>query len=157
MNWIPAKVSFVKYWTWVHWLAMAAVLAISVKELYENQVARLRALDQQSVEVIDENIQEYNTMAERLAQLEVLPPVERQWQYIPAIASQYGVELRVLAQKQSGMYDGPLQAWHGQLSGRVGSVLVAALEVQKTVPTFLYQIVIKSGEATLNFSVLGSE
>jgi len=31
------------------------------------------------------------------------------------------------------------------------------LEVQKTVPTFLYQIVIKSGEATLNFSVLGSE
>ena len=55
MNWISAKVSFVKYWTWVHWLAMAAVLAISVKELYENQVARLRALDQQSVEVIEED------------------------------------------------------------------------------------------------------
>lgn len=152
-----SKIGFVRHWGWVHWLVIAAVVGVSVKEVYENQVARLRALDQQNVEVIEENIQEYNTMAERLAQLEVLPPVERQWQYIPAIAARYGVELRVLAQKQSGMYDGPLQAWHGEISGRVGSVLVAALEVQKTVPTFLYKIAIKNGEATLGFSVLGSE
>ncbi|MAR92502.1 MAG: hypothetical protein SV765_07680 [Pseudomonadota bacterium] len=144
------------YWGWLHWAIIALVVIISVKEVYENQVARLSRLDQQNVEVIEENIQEFNTMAERLAQLEVLPPVKNQWQYIPAIARRYGVEVSVL-NKSDRMYNGPLKAWHGKIEGQVGAVLVAALEIQKTVPTFLYQIAIDKGEAQLGFSVLGSE
>lgn len=151
------RIGFIQHWSWVHWVAIAVVFFISSKEVYENQVARLRTLDQQNVEVIEENIQEFNTMAERLAQLEVLPPVQSQWKFVPAIATRYGVEVSVLGTKHSDMYDGPLQAWHGELKGRVGSVLVAALEIQQTVPTFLYQISIKNGDAKLGFSVLGSE
>lgn len=151
------KVGFVRNWTWVHWVAIVAVLVIAVKEVYQNQIRRLQTLDQQNVEVIEQNIQEYNTMAERLAQLEVLPPVEEQWKYIPAITGRYGVELTALGTEHSGMYTGPLVAWHGELTGKVGSVLVAALEIQQTVPTYLYQIDIKNGKATLGFSVLGSE
>jgi hypothetical protein len=151
------KIGFVKHWNWVHWLGIAAIVAVSVKEVYQNQVERLSALDTQNVEVIEENIQEYNTMAERLAQLEVLPPVEQQWQYVPAIAARYGVGLNILGAKSSDMYSGPLQAWHGELDGRVGSVLVAAVEIQRTVPTYLYKISINNGTAKLGFSVLGSE
>ncbi|MEE2730514.1 MAG: hypothetical protein VYA55_06795 [Pseudomonadota bacterium] len=147
---------FVKNWTWVHWVALAAVLVISVKEVYENQVKRLQVLDQNQVEVIEQNIQEYNTMAERLAQLEVLPPVKEQWKYVPAIAGRYGVDLNVLS-NPANMYNGPLRAWNGELEGKVGSVLVAALEIQQTVPTYLYKLNIKNGKATLGFSVLGSE
>ncbi len=150
------NIGFVRNWTWVHWLAIAAVLAVSVKEVYQNQVERLRVLDQSQVEVIEQNIQEYNTMAERLAQLEVLPPVKEQWKYIPAIVGRYGVEMSVLS-SASNMYNGPLQAWNGELEGKVGSVLVTALEIQQTVPTYLYELNIKNGKATLGFSVLGSE
>lgn len=150
------KVGFVKNWTLIHWAAVLAVLVISVKEVYQNQVVRLQMLDQNQVEVIEQNIQDYNTMAERLAQLEVLPPVKEQWKYIPAIATRYGVDVNVLS-NANGMYDGPLKAWNGELDGKVGSVLVAALEIQQTVPTFLYQVNINNGEATLGFSVIGSE
>lgn len=149
-------VGFVKNWTWVHWVALVAVLAISIKEVYENQIKRLQMLDQNQVEVIEQNIQDYNTMAERLAQLEVLPPVKEQWKYVPAIATRYGVDVNVLS-SGNGMYNGPLKAWNGELDGKVGSVLVAALEIQQTVPTYLYKINIKNGKATLGFSVLGSE
>ena len=150
------KVGFVKNWTLIHWAAVLAVFVISVKEVYQNQIVRLQMLDQNQVEVIEQNIQDYNTMAERLAQLEVLPPVKEQWKYIPAIATRYGVDVNVLS-NANGMYDGPLKAWNGELDGKVGSVLVAALEIQQTVPTFLYQININNGEATLGFSVIGSE
>lgn len=150
------KVGFVKNWTLIHWAAVLAVFVISVKEVYQNQIVRLQMLDQNQVEVIEQNIQDYNTMAERLAQLEVLPPVKEQWKYIPAIATRYGVDVNVLS-NANGMYDGPLKAWNGELDGKVGSVLVAALEIQQTVPTFLYQVNINNGEATLGFSVIGSE
>ncbi|MBA57477.1 MAG: hypothetical protein CMK89_23755 [Pseudomonadales bacterium] len=150
------KVGFVKNWTLIHWAAVLAVFVISVKEVYQNQIVRLQMLDKNQVEVIEQNIQDYNTMAERLAQLEVLPPVKEQWKYIPAIATRYGVDVNVLS-NANGMYDGPLKAWNGELDGKVGSVLVAALEIQQTVPTFLYQVNINNGEATLGFSVIGSE
>ena len=150
------KVGFVKNWSLIHWVAVLAVLAISIREVYQNQIIRLQKLDQDQVEVIEQNIQDYNTMAERLAQLEVLPPVKEQWKYIPAIAARYGVEVNVLS-NALGMYDGPLKAWNGELDGKVGSVLVAALEIQQTVPTYLYKVNIKNGEATLGFSVIGSE
>ena len=150
------RVGFAKNWTLVHWIAVLAVLAISIKEVYQNQIIRLQMLDENQVEVIEQNIQDYNTMAERLAQLEVLPPVKEQWKYIPAIATRYGVDVNVLS-NAVGMYDGPLKAWNGELDGKVGSVLVAALEIQQTVPTYLYKLNIKNGEATLGFSVIGSE
>ena len=57
------KVGFVKNWTLVHWVAVLAVFAISIKEVYQNQVTRLQMLDQNQVEVIEQNIQDYNTMA----------------------------------------------------------------------------------------------
>lgn len=141
----------------MHWLVIAAVMIIAIKEVYENQVQRLRALDQSDVEVIESNIQEFNTMAERLAQLEVLPPVKEQWRYLPAIANRYGLELKVINGTARNMYEGPLVAWNAELKGRVGSVFVAALEIQKTVPTYLYQLEVKNGEATVGLSILGSE
>ena len=152
-----ARKGFWANWNWIHWAIIAAVLFVAAKEVYERQVMRLTVLDQSDVEIIESNIQEYNTMAERLAQLEVLPPVKEQWRYLPAIANRYGVELNVLKDQGAGMYDGPLVGWNGELKGRVGSVLVTALEIQKTVPTYLYHLRIKNGEATVGLSIIGSE
>ncbi|MGB3619766.1 hypothetical protein FT643_02080 [Ketobacter sp. MCCC 1A13808] len=159
MNGGVLRKGFWAHWTWMHWLLLVLVTVLSVKKVYDNQVQRVRGLETDQVEVIEENIQEFNTMAERLNQLEVLPPVKNQWQYIPAIATRYGVELKVLKNDGEGnrMYDGPLAAWNGEITGKVGSVLVAALEIQKTVPAFLYQIQIKDGKAQLGFSIIGSE
>lgn len=157
MNLSKLKRGFWKHWTWLHWLVMLAVLVLAVKKVYDNQINRLASLESDQVDVIEENIQEYNTMAERLGQLEVLPPVENQWQYIPAIAGRFGVELKVLESGGDQMYQGPLAAWNGEISGKVGAVLVAALEIQKTVPAFLYQVNIKDGTARLAFSIIGSE
>ncbi len=154
---------FWKAWTWMHWLVIALVLVISVKEVYGRQVQRLKQIDQQQVSVIEEDIQEYNTMAERLAQLEVLPPVKKQWDFVTAITGKYGVQLKVLgvntpgSQQRGKMYEGPLAAWNAELVGSTISVLVAAQEIQNTVPTYLYQFSIRQGEATLGISVLGSE
>lgn len=157
-------VPFWKSWTWIHWTAIGVVLALSVKEVYMRQDQRLKKLDKQKVEVIEEDIQEYNTMAERLGQLEVLPPVKKQWDFVPAIATKYGVEVKVLGTSagsgksmKSKMYDGPLAAWNAELVGSTISVLVAAQEIQKTVPTYLYQFSVKNGEAKIGLSVIGSE
>ena len=92
-------------WGWLQWLILAVVTVIAVREVYQRQMERLQVLDTSDVEVIESDIQEYNTMAERLAQLEVLPPVEEQWRYLPAIANRYGVDLKVLNSRggKSGM------------------------------------------------------
>ncbi len=146
-------------WGWLQWLILAVVTVIAVREVYQRQMERLQVLDTSDVEVIESDIQEYNTMAERLAQLEVLPPVEEQWRYLPAIANRYGVDLKVLNSRggKSGMYKGPLEAWDAELSGPVGAVLVAALEIQKTVPTYLYQMHMGDGTARVGLSIIGSE
>jgi hypothetical protein len=157
VKYINFRIGFWQHWLWFHWFLLGIVLLVSSKTVYDKQVARISALEQVDVDVIEENIQEYNMMAERMVQLEVLPPVQNQWQFIPAIANRYGVMLRILGEEYPGMYKGPLEAWHGEISGRVGAVLVAASEIQQTVPTYLYNINIKNGEATLGFSVLGSE
>lgn len=157
-------VRFWKSWSWVHYLALGVVLAISVKQVYERQVLRLAKLDKQQVEVIEEDIEEYHTMAGRLTQLEVLPPVKKQWDFVPAITAKYGVGLHVIGTNDGrnrsskvGMYSGPLAAWNAEISGSVIPVLVAAREIQRTVPAYLYQISIKKGEAKIGISILGSE
>lgn len=149
---------FWKSWSWVQWLAIVVVLVIATKEVYQRQAARLALLDEKQIEVLEEDIQEYNTMAERLAQLEVLPPVKNQWTYVNAIAKKYGVKISVLGSgHRQGMYEGPLAAWHGELQGNVTAVLVAAKDIQKTVPTYLYTFSANKGVANIGFSVLGSE
>ena len=136
---------------------------VSDRELNENEFELKLCGDFdvqfQNLSTRESDIQEYNTMAERLAQLEVLPPVEEQWRYLPAIANRYGVDLKVLNSRggKSGMYKGPLEAWDAELSGPVGAVLVAALEIQKTVPTYLYQMHMGDGTARVGLSIIGSE
>lgn len=149
---------FWKSWSWLHWVVIALVLVIAVKEVYQRQVKRLAALDSAQLEVVEEDIQEFKTQAERLGQLEVLPPVRNQWNFVAAIARKYGVTIDILGNgPRDNMYNGPLAAWHGELKGSVTASLVAAMEIQKAVPTYLYTFSANGGNATIAFSVLGSE
>lgn len=149
---------FWKSWSWVQWLAIVVVLVIAVKEVYQRQADRLMTLDARQIKVLEEDIQEYNTQAERLAQLEQLPPVKNQWTFVTAIAQKYGVKINILGSgARPDMYGGPLAAWHGELQGNVTAALVAAKEIQKAVPAYLYRISASKGTATIGFSVLGSE
>lgn len=150
--------AFWKSWSLVHWAAIVLVLAIAVKEVYQRQVKRLAMLDSAQIEVVEEDIQEFKTQAERLGQLEVLPPVRNQWNFVSAIARKYGVRINILGTgARDGMYSGPLVAWHGELTGSVTAALVAAKEIQKAVPTYLYTFTANGGNATVAFSVIGSE
>ena len=149
---------FWKSWSILHWVIIALVLVISVKEVYERQVKRLALLDSQKLDVVEEDIQEFKTQAERLGQLEVLPPVRNQWSYVEAIARKYGVRISILGSgPRQDMYSGPLMAWHGELQGTVTATLVAAKEIQKSVPAYLYKFSASGGNSTIAFSVLGSE
>ena len=150
--------AFWKSWSWLHWAVIAVVLAISVKEVYQRQVKRLALIDSEQIDMVEGDIQEFKTQAERLGQLEVLPPVRNQWNFVAAIARKYGVAINIHGSgARDGMYNGPLVAWHGELKGSVTAALVAAREIQKTVPTYLYKFTANGGNATIAFSVLGSE
>jgi len=150
--------AFWKSWSILHWVMIGVVLLISVKEVYERQIKRLAILDSQKLEVVEEDIQEFKTQAERLGQLEVLPPVRNQWNYVAAIAKKYGVKISILGSgPRQDMYNGPLMAWHGELQGSVTAALVSAKEIQKSVPAYLYKFSANGGNATIAFSVLGSE
>ena len=158
MEAVVTRKVFWKSWSILHWVAIAAVLVIAVKEVYQRQVQRLAMLNNQQIEVVEGDIQEFKTQAERLAQLEVLPPVRNQWNFVTAIAKKYGVNINILGSgPRQDMYNGPLMAWHGELTGPVTAALVAAKEIQKTVPTYLYKFSASGGNATIAFSVLGSE
>ena len=142
-------------WGWIHWLVLALVLLVAVTEVYDRQTQRLHNLEASKLDVIEEDIQQYNTMAERLATLEVLPPVKDQWDYAVAIGKKYGVELAY--QAGTTKYRGPLEAWGGKVSGSTGAVLVVAKELQETVPTYLFNFSLTGNTATFDFAVLGSE
>lgn len=149
---------FWKNWSLLHWIMVALILLMAVNEVYQRQINRLAMLDRTQIEVVEVDIEEFKTQAERLGQLEVLPPVRNQWNFTAAIARQYGVTIHTLGHGfREGMYDGPLMAWHGELQGPITAVLVAAREIQKTVPTYLYKLTVNGGNATIAFSVLGSE
>ncbi|MDX1693089.1 MAG: hypothetical protein R3208_04950 [Ketobacteraceae bacterium] len=142
-------------WNWLHWLVLLVVMVIAGNEVIERQSQRVRQVDATKIEVLEEDINEYNTMAERLATMEVLPPVKEQWNYVVAIAKKYGVDMRYTSDDTP--YRGPLKAWGGRVSGSTGPVLVVAKEFQETVPTFLYQFNINGNRASFEFAVLGSE
>lgn len=149
---------FWKNWSLLQWAVLGLTLVIAVKEVYQRQVKRLAQLDSAQIEIVEGDIEEFKTQAERLAQLEVLPPVRSQWHFVSAITRKYGVTLHTLGSgPRPGMYDGPLMAWHGELKGSVTAALVAAQEIQKTVPAYLYTFSASGGSATIAFSVLGSE
>ncbi|OUS03187.1 hypothetical protein A9Q81_07290 [Gammaproteobacteria bacterium 42_54_T18] len=149
---------FLSQWEWAHWLVLAVVLMLSVNQVYKRQANRIQAEEFSNVDVIEEDIKAYNTQAERLAQLEVLPPVRSQWSYVTAITDQYGVDLSLVSDKNvQGSYNGPLASWTADLKGTVGAVLVAAKEIQAAVPAYLYDITLKGNDATIRLSVLGSE
>jgi hypothetical protein len=149
---------FLSQWEWTHWLVLAVVLVLSINQVYKRQENRIQTANFSNVDVIEEDIKAYNTQAERLAQMEVLPPVRSQWNYVTAITDQYGVELSLVSDKNvKGTYDGPLASWTADLKGAAGAVLVAAKEIQAAVPTYLFDITLKDNDATIRFSVLGSE
>lgn len=142
-------------WGWLHWLVLAVVCVIAVNEVYSRQIARVQQVDVSKIDVLEKDIHQYNTMAERLATMEVLPPVKDQWDYIVAIAKKYGVEMKFSSDDTP--YAGPLEAWGGSVSGRTGPVLVVAKEFQETVPTYLYGFTVDGKSASFKFAVLGSE
>jgi len=149
---------FISQWEWPHWLVLAVVLVVSVSQVYKRQEARIQTAQSSNVDVIDEDIKAFNTQAERLAQMEVLPPVRNQWSYVTAIADQYGVNLLLVSDKNvSGTYDGPLASWTADLKGAAGAVLVSAKEIQEAVPAYLFDITLIDNSATIRISVLGSE
>ncbi|MCG8315743.1 MAG: hypothetical protein MI976_21245 [Pseudomonadales bacterium] len=142
-------------WGWLHWLLIGVVIFICTNEIYQRQSLRIKKVDVQKIDVIEKDIKEYNTMAERLAGLDMLPPVRDQWSYALAIAKRYGVDLKY--QANADKYRGPLEAWGGRVSGSTGAVLVVAKEIQETVPTYLYEFNLRGGTASFEFAVLGSE
>lgn len=142
-------------WEWIHWVVVAVVLVIATSEVYQRQLQRISKVDSSKIDVIEEDIHEYNTMAERLATMEVLPPVKDQWDYVVAIAKKYGVEMTFTSDDTD--YQGPLEAWGGRVRGNTGPVLVVAKEFQETVPTYLFDFSLNGNEATFEFAVLGSE
>lgn len=142
-------------WNLAHWAVFGVILFVSITEVYDRQLERLAMAKTSQIEVIEEDITQYNTMAERLATLEVLPPVKEQWDYVVAIAKKYGVKMSY--QPGSSKYRGPLESWGGRVSGSTGPVLVVAKELQETVPTYLYDFNINAGKASFEFAVLGSE
>ena len=149
---------FVEQWEWMHWVLIGLVILMTFHQVYKKQVARINQVDFAKAEVIEEDIKEYNTQSERLAQLEVLPPVKEQWDYVMAISDTYGVDVSFVSMKnESSSYDGPLASWTADLKGAVGAVLVVAKKIQDAVPTYLYNISLKNDKATIRISVLGSE
>jgi len=149
---------FVSQWEWSHWAVLAVVLMLTVNQVYKRQAERINNANLANVAVIEEDIKAYNTQAERLAQMEVLPPVRSQWDYVTAITDQYGVELDLVSNKNSSdSYNGPLASWTADLKGSIGAVLVAAKEIQAAVPAYLFDISLKDSSATIRLSVLGSE
>ena len=149
---------FLSQWEWTHWLVLTVVLVLSINQVYKRQANRIQIAMFSNVEVIEEDIKAYNTQAERLGQMEVLPPVRSQWGYVTAITDQYGVELSLVSDKNvKGAYNGPLASWTADLKGAAGAVLVAAKEIQAAVPTYLFDITLKDNEAIFRLSVLGSE
>lgn len=142
-------------WGWLHWLVLAVLVGVISNEIYLRQLNRIKVIDTSQIEAIEENITEYSTMAERLATLEVLPPVKEQWDYVVAIANKYGVDMRYVSSASN--YRGLLNSWGGIVSGSTGPVLVVAKELQETVPTYLYGFTIDGDRASFEFAVLGSE
>lgn len=142
-------------WSWLHWMVLLFISLLAANEVYERQLARVRQVNASQLQVIEEDIHEYNTMAERLATLEVLPPVKEQWDYVVAITNKYGVTMQYST--GGADYSGPLAAWGGRISGDTGPVLVVAKEIQETVPTYLYDFVLNENTAAFDFAVLGSE
>ena len=155
-------------------------LLITVSEIVSRHQQRVAPLAQESIDTIDENIQEYNTMAEQLGQLEILPPVGDQWAYAKAVAAHFLVELNTTNNSVSrksnfngransnihanfnnknnrAEYTGPLAAWTGSIVGPTGQVLAAAQKIQETVPAYIYSFQISGDQSQLTLSVLGSE
>lgn len=151
-------VVFLRQWQWMHWLVLLIIVFLASHQVYKRQVIRVNKIDSVKAGVIEEDIREYNTQSERLAQLEVLPPVKEQWDYVVAISEKYGVDISfVSTENQSSSYNGPLASWTGDLKGDVGAVLVVAKKIQDAVPTFLYDVNLKGGNASVRMSVLGSD
>lgn len=149
---------FVSEWEWSHWAVLALVLFFTTHQVYKRQMIRVGQTAFADVEVIEEDIKVFNTQAERLAQMEVLPPVRNQWSYVTAIADQYGVEISLISNRNTpDSYNGPLVSWTADLKGNVGAVLVSAKDIQNAVPAYLYDVKLRGNDAAIRFSVLGSE
>ena len=147
---------FWKRWGWMQYLLFACVLFMAFTEISTRHNQRIKPVQTADIELIEENIQEFNTMAEQLGQLEKLPPVAEQWAYAKAVAKSFKVKVRYV-DNGSGTYRGPLNSWSGVLSGPTGSVLAGAKKLQETVPTYLYAFSINGNNAQITFSVLGSD
>ncbi|OUS27840.1 hypothetical protein A9Q99_13860 [Gammaproteobacteria bacterium 45_16_T64] len=144
-------------WGVMQWAIILVVLVLCSHKVFKRQSTRIQQASQENVAFLEQDIQEFNSMAERLGQMEELPPVRSQWAYVSAIADEFGV---ILSRKDGGRgeyYKGPLASWDGSISGSPGTVLVTADAFQQTVPTFLYELSISKGKATLNFAVLGGQ
>ena len=107
--------------------------------------------------ICGKDIKKFNTLAERLGQMEELPPVKAQWKYIVAIAKEFGVTLKRQSITGDGYYSGLLASWDGEISGTTGAVLVVGNLFQETVPTYLHEVAINADRASLKFSVLGGK
>ena len=156
------------------YVLLTLALLFTVSEIVSRHQQRVAPLAQESIDTIDENIQEYNTMAEQLGQLEILPPVGDQWAYAKAVAAHFLVELNTTNNSVSrksnfnghanfknknnrAEYTGPLAAWTGSIVGPTGQVLAAAQKIQETVPAYIYSFQISGDQSQLTLSVLGSE
>lgn len=149
--------SAVRYWQWPQWVLIIIVTVLVVAELMTRHQQRNHTLSVTHLQQIESSIVEIKNQTERLLQTQRLPEVKDQWKYVDAIASHYGVQLRLNGSKgAAGFYQGPLDAWNGSLEGPTGAVLVAARRIQSTAPTYLYHFSLNNGRMTLAFSVLGS-
>ena len=150
------SLNFISQWGWMQYSVLVLALAFTISEVYDRHSQRIKPVTQVSIETMEEDIQEFNTMAEQLGQLEKLPPVSQQWSYAAAVTRNFQVMMKPI-EKSKSTYRGPLASWSGVLSGQTGQVLAAAKKIQETVPTYLYGFSINGNQSQITFSVLGSE
>lgn len=146
----------IKTWKWTHYSLVAVVALITIMEVYQSYQNRLLSVREINIANIEEDIQEFNTMAEQLAQLEELPDVAEQWAYAVAVSNIFNLTLTPTSNHQS-TYSGPLASWSGRIAGPTGQVLAAAKRIQETVPAYLYDFDINGNRASIILSVLGSD
>lgn len=145
-----------KQWSWMQYAVLAMTIFLTINTVYKRHNQRIEPVTAVNIETMEEDIQEFNTMAEQLGQLEKLPHVAEQWAYAKAVTANLDVEIAPLYSKKDA-YRGPLASWDGVLTGNTGQVLAAAKKIQETVPTYLYGYRVDGNNSRITFSVLGSE
>ncbi len=145
-----------RLWGWQQWLLVGLVLSLCGYQLIIRQHERLETSQGNSIAQLESQIASYKFQSQRIAVMEQLSPVKKNWSVVEAIVKTYGVNLESFGEdRNQDAYQGPLDAWQGAISGSTQTVLVTARKMQSLVPVYFYSFELGNGNMSINFSVLG--